>query len=410
MPVGAEIIVVDDDPIGGTLTHNVLEESGYATELISDSRQVIAAVKAQRPGLVILDILMPGIDGLTLLHEIKQDPELSDTKVIIVSGKTFAEEKQRALRYGASLFLEKPYEVATLRRQVSELLGAPKGGTPSPRSAAQGVQIRVWGCRSSGAADLRTPCVSVETQSRMIILDAGSGLLPLGEELLKEDRRKELWLLLTHFHPAHVEGLGLFACTRRAGYQLHIGGAGEPDKPLSEFVRGAFERSFERLADPVAAKIKLYEFQEGDYDLLSDLKLSVFYANHPGLTLGFSLQTLGRRIVYCPDSELYGEDALSTQDYDEKLGGLCRGADLLIHDARWRDAEYAVHRNEGHSSARNAAAFAARNEIGSLILFHQDASYSPADLEAMGKEAEAAAGADGRLSCVMAAEGLSLTI
>src|ERR1039457_2388673 len=106
--MGLEILIVDDDPIGGSLTNTLLKEAGYETQLISDSRKVMAEVHAQRPGLVVLDILMPGIDGLTLCHMIKQDPALSDTKIIMVSGKAFQAEKERAMRYGANLFIEKP--------------------------------------------------------------------------------------------------------------------------------------------------------------------------------------------------------------------------------------------------------------------------------------------------------------
>src|SRR5947209_4420954 len=144
MPV-IEILVVDDDPIGGSLTTTLLQEAGYDAQLVSDSQAVIAAVKAERPGLVILDILMPGIDGLTLCHSIKQDPELQDTKVIVVSGKAFAEDKEKALRFGASLFIEKPYSLETFSRGIRDVIGAPKtaASAAAPRQTLQGVQVRV---------------------------------------------------------------------------------------------------------------------------------------------------------------------------------------------------------------------------------------------------------------------------
>lgn len=414
--MGLEILVVDDDAIGGSLTLTLVKEAGYEAQLITDSRKVMEEMHSQRPGLVILDILMPGIDGLTLCHMIKQDPELKDTKVIMVSGKAFQAEKERAMRYGANLFIEKPYNLDSFTQQVTEVVGPPRSGGPGAVKPEPTVlDIRVWGSRTStegaGGAVLKTPCVSVETSSHFFILDAGSGILDLGEELAKSGRHKDLWLLLSHFHPGHVQGLGRFAPTRHADVQLRIAGPSDPDKTLSDAVKEAFESSFESTPDPVTAQIKLYELQEGHYDLLPDVKLSSFYANHPGTTLGFVLDMEGRRVAYCPDCELYGDTAHAMQDYDEKIGNLVHGADLLIQDARWRDRDYESHKNLGHSCVSSAIDFATRHEVGELLLFHQDASYSDAELDAIEEEAKAALRSRGSaLTCRVARPGQRLSV
>lgn len=409
--MAAEILIVDDDPIGGSLTHTLLKEAGYDAELITDSKLVLDTVRADRPGLVILDILMPGIDGLTLCHMIKQDPAIRDTKIIMVSAKSFQAEKQRAMRYGANLFIEKPYNIDTFSQQVMEVVGPPKGGVPAePKPVETALQVRIWGARSHGGPH-KTPCVSVETPKHLFIFDAGTGILELGEEVLREGRHKELWLMLSHFHPAHIEAFGRFAPTRQAGVKLNIAGPTDPDKSLSDAVKEAIEASFQTLAQPVAAQLQLYELMEGHYDLLPEVKLSAFYANHPSTTLGFVLDTEGRRVVYLPDCELYGEGASAMQDYDEKIGTLCHGADLLIQDARWRDADYAAHRNEGHSAVSSALDFAARHEVGELLLFHQDSAYSDADLEAMEREAQQTLKSRGSsLPCRLARPGLKLSV
>ncbi|MBI4423797.1 MAG: response regulator [Elusimicrobia bacterium] len=410
--MATEILIVDDDPIGGGLTNTLLKEAGYVTQLITDSKKAIETIKAERPGLVILDILMPGIDGLTLCHRIKEDPSIRDTKIIMVSGKSFQAEKQRAMRYGANLFIEKPYNIDTFSQQVMEVVGPPQAPAAPPQGvrAEAALQVRVWGSRAQGGGSgLPTPCVSVETPTQLFILDAGTGILSLGEELLREGNRKQAWILLTHFHPAHLEGLGRFAPTRDPAFELRIGGPSDPDKSLSDAVREALESSYEALPQPVAAKIQLYELQEGHYDLLPEFKLSTFYSNHPSTTLGYVLDTEGRRVLYSPDCELYGEAANAMQDYDEKLGMLCQGADLLIQDARWTDADYRAHRNEGHSSVASALDFAVRHEVGEILLFHQDASYSDEQLDAMEREARQEVKSRGSsLSCRVARPGLKL--
>ena len=105
--MGARIIVVDDDPLVGELSSSLLRDAGHDVQLIDDSFKALEAIKAQPPAVAVLDILMPGLDGLTLLHRLKSDPETEPIRAIIVSGKSFEAEKQRAAQYGAEAFIEK---------------------------------------------------------------------------------------------------------------------------------------------------------------------------------------------------------------------------------------------------------------------------------------------------------------
>jgi ribonuclease BN (tRNA processing enzyme) len=249
----------------------------------------------------------------------------------------------------------------------------------------------------------------VETPSYLFVFDAGSGLVPLGDALTASGRHNELWMFLTHFHPDHVEGLSSFSCARDKDITLHISGASDPDKPLEQALKAALEPGFGGSMPP--AKIELYELMEQAYAILPGVRLTVFYANHPGTTLAYALQTDGRKIVYCPDSELYGEDATALQDYDEKIGAVCRGADLLFHDGRYTVEDHKKNRNTGHSSFLSAVDFAGKNKVKTLVLVHQDAAYSDEQLDAMGKQGQARADERGyALKVVVGREGLSLTL
>ncbi len=221
---------------------------------------------------------------------------------------------------------------------------------------------------------------------RLIIFDAGSGIKALGDQLTKSGKHKLLWLFLTHFHPDHVEGLADFPCARDKDYTLNISGASDPDKPLEQELKAALEPGFGDVMP--AAKIELYELMEQTYAILPGVRLSAFYANHPGTTLAYVLTTEGRKIVYCPDSEVYGEHATALQDYDEKIGAACRGADLMFHDGRYTVEDYDKNRNSGHSSFLAAVDFAGKNLIKTLVLVHQDAGYADSVLDAMGKQAQ----------------------
>jgi CheY-like chemotaxis protein len=419
------VIVVDDDPIVGGLTLELLKDAGFTASLIQDSMKAQDRIKAEKPALVILDILMPGIDGLTLLHRLKADPDTKDIRAIVVSGKSFEAEKQRAAQYGAELFIEKPYDVDAFGTQITELMKKsgveavkvarpPSGPAPTPKAE---IKVAVWGARSPSSAvspvvtryGKHTACVSIELPKHMLVFDAGSGLILLGNELMKAGRHKELWMFLTHFHTDHVEGLAAFPCARDASYTLNIAGTGEPDKPLEVALAEAFEPGFGGVAPP--CKIELYEMIEQTYEILPGVRLTAFHANHPGATLGYILNAEDRKIVYCPDSELYGPFATSLQDYDEKLGGLVRGADLLVHDGRFTDEDYKTNRNRGHSSFLAAVDFAIKNGVKQLILVHQDDRYADDVLDAMSKTAEARAAQSGTgLKVLLGREGLRLSV
>ncbi|OGS37262.1 MAG: hypothetical protein A2506_04010 [Elusimicrobia bacterium RIFOXYD12_FULL_66_9] len=419
------VIVVDDDPIVGTLTLELLHDAGFEAILIQDSLKAQDVIKKEQPRLVILDILMPGIDGLTLLHRLKSDPETEKIKAIIVSGKSFEAEKNRAMQYGAELFIEKPYDVETFGQQITDILKAegvepkkiarpPSAAAPMPRAE---LKITVWGCRSSSSAvspvvtryGKHTSCVSVETLRHLLVFDAGSGISLLGNELMKNGKFKDMWIFLTHFHNDHIEGLPGLPLARDAGYTLHIAGASDPDKSLEKSIAEAFEPGFGDEVPP--CRLELYELREESYEVLPGVRMTSFYANHPGTTLGYSLVAEDRKIVYCPDSEIYGEDATALQDYDEKLGGLCRDADLLFHDGRYTPEDYEANRNSGHSSFIAAVDFAGRNRIKHLVLVHQDDRYADDVLDKMAKDAEARVTEKGyKLKVSLGREGLRLNV
>ncbi len=418
----AQIIIVDDDLLVGNLTLELLTDAGYRVRLISDSLTAQEIIKTEKPALVIMDILMPGLDGLTLLHRLKSDPETEPIRAIIVSGKSFAAEKQRAALYGAEAFIEKPYDIDLFTEKIHEFMKQ-DGVEPQPPSATGpaariDLQAVVWGCRSaaSGAeapVSVRygnhTSCISVETPSRIFIFDAGSGIRPLGEELLKFDKHRELWLFLTHFHADHVEGLANFPCLRDKNRTVHISSTSDPDKSLEQALKAVFEPG--SGDDLPSAKIELYELLEQTYEILPGVRLSAFYANHPGTTLAYILATEGRKIVYCPDSELYGDNATALQDYDEKIGAACSGADLMFHDGRYTAEDYKKHRNSGHSNFLAAVDFAGKNLVKALVLVHQDASYADDALDAMAAQAQAHSDERGyKLKVTLGREGLRVTI
>jgi phosphoribosyl 1,2-cyclic phosphodiesterase/CheY-like chemotaxis protein len=423
MPV--KVLVVDDDDIAGGLSRDLLAEAGFEADLQLNSLKALDQIRANRYPLVVLDILMPGLDGLTLCHQIKSDAELKDTKVVMVSGKSFEADKQRAAQYGASLFIEKPYNVDLFIQQIQEVMGRPTGpqaAAAAPKaetlaSKAPVMNLTVWGCRSGGPAGAgpsrygrKTSCLSLDLGEHFLIFDAGTGLADLGKTLAADPARKEAWLFLTHFHDDHVQGLPAFAPAAKQGFLLHVAGAHEPDKTLEQHVATAFQ-SAPATIPGVSAEIDLYDLLEDTYEILPGVKLTSFYSNHPGITLGFILEAKNRKVAYVPDSECYGETATAMQDYDEKLSRLVRGSDLLIHDARYTTEDYRTLRNRGHSGAASIVDVAGRSDVKRLLLWHHETSYSDEALDQLGaKAAQQAVDKAYAVQVALAREGLTIGV
>ena len=412
-----DVVIIDDDPMVGELSRDLLTDAGYSVTLVQDSLQAIPTIKAQMPRLIVTDIMMPGITGMDICKSVKSDPALKHIKIIVVSGKSYEVEKQRAFQFGADYFLQKPYNVETFSATVKTILeGSSPAQAPAPPPSpapdiirddevAQGsdldsgqVRLTIWGSRglphempnTTSRYGRQTSCVSVETRDHIFIFDAGTGIVELGREIAERKRYyKDIWICLTHFHLDHILGLGRFAPIYDPAFSIHVIGANDPEKSLKEVAQATFYSSFSLTKQPPKAKIDIYEILEDNYELFPGVKLSSMYANHPTNTLVYVLDILGKRITYSPDSEIWG-DATAFQDYDEKLGGFVKNSDILIHDAVYTDKDYEARKHEGHSGLSIVVDFAfEKAQARDLILFHGRPEYSDEVLDKMLADAKA---------------------
>jgi len=130
------ILVADDDIDVVTFVSTVLEKSGYKVISAKDGEEALEKIKANRPDLVILDILMPKQSGIKLYRELKTDQSLKDIPVVILSGiskRTFLRSQEALTEFGGEpvpepeVYIEKPVEAEDLAQTVSEVLSR-KGG------------------------------------------------------------------------------------------------------------------------------------------------------------------------------------------------------------------------------------------------------------------------------------------
>lgn len=116
-------MVVDDDPDMRAYLLEVLKPA-YDVSSAVDGAEGLDLVRRSKPDLVILDLLMPRMHGFEVCRKIREDAELSGTKVLISSSKSYQHDQRTALEGGADRYLVKPYGVADLMKTVEELLGA----------------------------------------------------------------------------------------------------------------------------------------------------------------------------------------------------------------------------------------------------------------------------------------------
>ncbi|HEY7816844.1 MAG TPA: response regulator, partial [Vicinamibacteria bacterium] len=130
----SSILIVDDDAEDLASVERTLRPLGTKLVSVKDPHEVIRAVQRVRPDVVILDALLPGVPGFDLCKEIKTDPELKGTQVLIVTGVYLRQQyRQEALQqFKADGFLTKPYRPPELLRLVVQLLSR-KTRTPPSR-------------------------------------------------------------------------------------------------------------------------------------------------------------------------------------------------------------------------------------------------------------------------------------
>lgn len=116
---GQDILVVDDDPSVRELLRQELTEMGYRVRLASNGFEAINEVRARRPDLVILDIMMPELSGFDVAAVLKNDPKTEELPILMLS---IVQDTERGLKLGVDKHMTKPADAAHLAETVRELI------------------------------------------------------------------------------------------------------------------------------------------------------------------------------------------------------------------------------------------------------------------------------------------------
>jgi phosphoribosyl 1,2-cyclic phosphodiesterase len=215
-----------------------------------------------------------------------------------------------------------------------------------------------------------TSCVVVDTPGATpIVLDLGTGLRCYGAGLADGPWRAVA--LLTHLHWDHVQGLPFFRPVLRSGSRLDIYAPPAVGGIAEAFGRFMCDPYFPVGLHDLDGEIAFHEFDDGML-AIAGAEVTARSVPHRGRTNGYRIERSGISIAYIPDHQQPSDG--SHQATDAVLE-LCRGVDLLIHDAQYTPSQFAEKRDWGHCTIDYACWLAAEAGARRLALFHHDPSH-----------------------------------
>jgi len=401
--------IVDDDQIVLALLDRCLTGVGFDVTTACSGEEALPAILESAPDCVVLDIMMQGMDGFEVCRRLRAEPRLARSKIVVISGKIYDSDRRRALAVGADAFIPKPLNPERFPGQLRRIV-------------EDRIELGFWGVRGTlpvpGPGALRyggnTSCVSLELpRGPLLVLDAGTGIKALSDHLMAQGRsRLEAKILISHPHWDHINALPFFTPLYIRGNSVEIMGPCQHDKCVEDFLKEQMDGVyFPVTAQEFGARVTYRDLREECFEI-DRITITTMLLNHPGHCLGYRVQYDGRNVCYITDNELYPQETgLRNQHYVDRLQEFVAGADALITDSTYTDAEYREHINWGHSPVREVVDLAHRAQVKTLYLFHHDPDQ---DDDAIGAKLAAACSRleqlDSPTRCIAPAEGQVLSV
>ena len=117
------ILVVDDNPTNLKLVSYLVKAQGYDVETAADAETALTAIGRARPDLILMDLQLPGIDGLELTRRLKKAPETADIRIIAVTAYAMKGDQEKAMAAGCDAYVTKPIDTRALPALIAAQLG-----------------------------------------------------------------------------------------------------------------------------------------------------------------------------------------------------------------------------------------------------------------------------------------------
>ena len=319
-----------------------------------------------------------------------------------------------SLEYGAEYFLDKPFKTSELFSLFTKYFANSLNIEPfqgeqivdfgadsyyDPNLYTPTSYLKLWGTRGSisvsGQEYVRTggntSCLEIRDNKQVVIIDSGTGIRPLGELLLSENRINNLNLLISHTHQDHVVGFPffnpLYAEKTKLSVWSPIGFEKTTEGLFNEMLAYSF---FPVRLDQMHANVTFKDLHDSTTYTFDNVKVGCCYTYHPGPTLGFKIMLHGRKIGYVTDNEFLvgyhghpNDLSLSHPllENHKQLIEFLSDCDTIIHEAQYYPKEYEQKVGWGHSSLTNATAiFKFLPNCQLWVVTHHDPRHTDADL------------------------------
>ena len=120
--MSSRILIIDDNPINLKLAADVLEAASFAIDRAVDAEQAQRVLSNTVPDLILMDIALPGMDGLTLTRKLKADPRFEDVPIVALTASAMKGDDHKALAAGCISYITKPIDTRKLAQQVQAVL------------------------------------------------------------------------------------------------------------------------------------------------------------------------------------------------------------------------------------------------------------------------------------------------
>ena len=298
-------------------------------------------------------------------------------------------------------------------------------------------QLRFWGVRGSYAAPFfshlgvggNTSCVEIRAGDHLLICDAGTGIIPLGNKLMQQDQLREMLIILTHYHWDHVCGLPFFVPAFMPDWKINFFGPGDNPELLEKHISAQMQAPYFPVGTETWLAETNYLEPQSDNFQYGPMKINYSNVHHPGITFGYKIEVNSKTIVYASDNECmfiekiikhradeFNEEELALfeemihEEHQSELN-LFKDADILIHDAQYTPEDYEKKRGWGHSCYVDSINTAINANVKELYLFHHDPNYDDAAIEAIQKHSNEIIKEKGSsLVCHIAKEGMTIDL
>ncbi len=279
------------------------------------------------------------------------------------------------------------------------------------------MRIKFWGARGSipvsGKQYIKyggsTTCVEVRSKKdELVIVDAGSGIRLLGKELVKNSHNN-FNMLFTHSHWDHVLGFPFFAPIYNKKTHIKIMGCSFSSDPVREIIAKTMQPpGFPVKFEEISARFEFASVCAAGCEI-GGMRVLPIELSHPNNGLGYKFCEGGKTFTFLTDNEL-GFVHPGGRAFGDYLA-FSNGADLLVHDADYTDAEYSRRKTWGHSTWQQALALALKAEVRAFGLFHHNQDRSDSDLDRTVAEcSRLARKAGSKMKCFAVKEGQEIKL